>query len=266
MQAVIEQPGTVDEAVARRAARARARSGRDRARDPAVEDAHVGRARRRLPGHVPAADDRGARGRLSGGRALPRRRTSSRISSRVTWRHTPRRATRSTGSAGASRSSSGCPAASARRRFVADLARLELAVTEVFDAPESSAWPADEIAALPAGRLGEGRSPADRRVSAGCLRVSGQRVPPVGQGRRPRSSGRRAQADVRRRVAQALRGLAPRSLEAGPRLPRRAGEGPAVRKGRAAAARGLQGDAGDQLFRWLRDWVAEGMFQGIETA
>ncbi len=33
----------------------------------------------------------------------------------------------------------------------------------------------------------------------------------------------------------------------------------------AAAARGLQGQPGDQLFRWLRDWVAEGMFTGIET-
>jgi hypothetical protein len=26
----------------------------------------------------------------------------------------------------------------------------------------------------------------------------------------------------------------------------------------------MQGNPGDQLFRWLRDWVAEGMFQGVE--
>jgi hypothetical protein len=31
----------------------------------------------------------------------------------------------------------------------------------------------------------------------------------------------------------------------------------------AVTARKLQGSAGDQLFRWLRDWVAEGMFQGV---
>jgi hypothetical protein len=31
----------------------------------------------------------------------------------------------------------------------------------------------------------------------------------------------------------------------------------------AAAARGLQG-GGEEVSRWLRDWVAEGMFQGIE--
>ena len=30
-----------------------------------------------------------------------------------------------------------------------------------------------------------------------------------------------------------------------------------------AAARGLQGNAGDQIFRWLRAWVAEGMFQSV---
>ncbi len=34
----------------------------------------------------------------------------------------------------------------------------------------------------------------------------------------------------------------------------------------AEAARGLQGAAGDQLFRWLRDWVAEGMFTRLERA
>src|SRR5262249_35189585 len=48
--------------------------GKDRGRDPALEDALVGRARRRLPGDVPASDGRGARGRLSRGGALPRLR------------------------------------------------------------------------------------------------------------------------------------------------------------------------------------------------
>ena len=36
-----------------------------------------------------------------------------------------------------------------RKAFVADLARLESLVTEVFDAPESPAWPAEEIARVP---------------------------------------------------------------------------------------------------------------------
>ncbi len=34
----------------------------------------------------------------------------------------------------------------------------------------------------------------------------------------------------------------------------------------AAASRGLQGSPGDQIFRWLRDWVAEGMFTRVELA
>ncbi len=33
----------------------------------------------------------------------------------------------------------------------------------------------------------------------------------------------------------------------------------------AAAAKGLQGDPGQQLFRWLRDWVAEGMFESVDV-
>ena len=35
------------------------------------------------------------------------------------------------------------------RLFAADLARLELLVTEVFDSPESPAWPAEEVARVP---------------------------------------------------------------------------------------------------------------------
>ena len=42
------------------------------------------------------------------------------------------------------------------------------------------------------------------------------------------------------------------------------GSGP-FGKAVASAAKGLQGGAGDQLFRWLRDWVAEGMFEGLEA-
>ncbi len=39
--------------------------------------------------------------------------------------------------------------ASAGRGFLADLARLELLVTEVFDAPKSPAWPAEESGRIP---------------------------------------------------------------------------------------------------------------------
>ena len=45
-----------------------------------------------------------------------------------------------------------------RKGFVADLARLELAVTEVFDAPESAAWPADVRHEDPGGGLAGRRS------------------------------------------------------------------------------------------------------------
>ena len=149
--------------------------------------------------------------------------------------------------------------------FVADLARLELSVTEVFDSPESPAWPADEVAALPheawegavlepigAFRLGAYAYP----VNAYLQSVKEDRHDHPGVGRKP------TYVAVWRKRYEVWR------LE----LPKPAhdflsdlAKGRPFGKAVAAAARGLQGNAGDQLFRWLRDWVAEGMFQGIET-
>ena len=88
-------------------------SRRDRGRHPALEDADLGRTRRRLPGHVPAADGRGARGGLSGRRCTFWAPTVLPISSRATSRRTLPSATRSTGSGPGFPSSCGSPGASA---------------------------------------------------------------------------------------------------------------------------------------------------------
>lgn len=153
-----------------------------------------------------------------------------------------------------------------KKGFVADLARLELSVTEVFDAPESSAWPADEAAALPqdaweravlrpiaAFRLGAFAYP----VNAYLQSVKEDRHDHPDAGRKPthvavwRKRYEVWRLDLSKPAHDFLGALA---------------KGRPFGKAVTAAARGLQGDAGDQLFRWLRDWVAEGMFQGIETA
>ncbi len=150
-----------------------------------------------------------------------------------------------------------------RKAFVADLARLESLVTEVFDAPESPAWPAEEIARVPeAAWPGVVLRPsAALRVAAFAYPVNAylQSVkdddhdhPPTG--RRPtwiavyRKNYEVWRLDLSKPAHDFLAALV---------------KGRPFGKAVATAARGLQGSAGDQLFRWLRDWVAEGLFQGV---
>ncbi len=153
-----------------------------------------------------------------------------------------------------------------KRALVADLARLELSVTEVFDAPESPAWPAAEAAALPqeawetavlrpiaAFRLGAYAYP----VNAYLQSVKDDRHDHPDVGRKPtyvavwRKRYEVWRLELTKPAHDFLAALA---------------KGRPFGRAVAVAVRGLQGNAGDQLFRWLRDWVAEGMFQGIEPA
>lgn len=153
-----------------------------------------------------------------------------------------------------------------RKGFVADLARLELAVTEVFDASESAAWPADAVAQIPeeawpgavlkpiaAFRLGAYGYPVNAYLQS--VKEENHDHPDVG--RKPtfvaiwRKGFEVWRLDLSKPAYEFLGALA---------------EGRPFGKAVAAAARGMQGHPGDQLFRWLRDWVAEGMFQGVETA
>ena len=88
MQAVIEQPGEADGGRDVRGGARRARSGGHRPRHPALEDAHLGRARRRLSGHVSAEDGRSPRERLPG-RGPPSRRRRLRRARHGLCRRTP---------------------------------------------------------------------------------------------------------------------------------------------------------------------------------
>ncbi len=150
-----------------------------------------------------------------------------------------------------------------KKAFVADLARLELLVTEVFDAPESPAWPAEEIGRIPerawpravlhpiaAFRLGAFGHPANAYLQS------------VKEGNHdhPGVSRRRSWTAVWRKSYEVWRlDLSEPAYEFLRALARGRPFGSAV----ASAARRLKGNPGDRLFRWLRDWVAEGMFTGV---
>ena len=151
-----------------------------------------------------------------------------------------------------------------RKGFVADLARLELAVTEVFDAPESDAWPAEAVARIPeeawagavlkpiaAFRLGAYGYPVNAYLQS--VKEENHDHPDVGHKATFAAVWRKGfevwRLDLSKPAYEFLGALA---------------KGRPFGKAVAAAARGMQGNPGDQLFRWLRDWVAEGMFQGID--
>jgi hypothetical protein len=153
-----------------------------------------------------------------------------------------------------------------RKAFVADLARLELAVTEVFDAPESSAWPAAAIAKIPqeawegavlkpiaAFRLGAFAYPVNAYLQS--VKQEDHDHPDVGRKATCVAVWRKRyevwRLDLSKPAHDFLLALV---------------KGRPFGKAVASAAKGLQGGAGEQLFRWLRDWVAEGMFEGVELS
>ena len=153
-----------------------------------------------------------------------------------------------------------------RKAFVSDLARLELAVTEVFDANESPRLSPESAAAVP-----QSAWPTDRLVPIEAFRLLSFRhnvnayLQSVKQGSKDHPEIRRKETwvavwrknyevwrlDLGRPAFELLSALA---------------KGKPFGKAVAASARRLRGNAGEQLFRWLRDWVAEGMFQGVENA
>jgi hypothetical protein len=150
-----------------------------------------------------------------------------------------------------------------RRPFLYDLARLERLVTEAFDAPESAAWPVEEIARVPeeawagavlrpiaALRLGAFSHP----VNAYLQSVKEDRHDHPAVGRRSswvavyRKRYEVWRLDLTRPAYELLRALA---------------QGRPFGRVVADATKRMGGPAGDRLFRWLRDWVAEGMFEGV---
>lgn len=145
-----------------------------------------------------------------------------------------------------------------RPRFVEDLARYELALTQVFDAPETpaltpgdvaavpeEAWPVVRLAPIAAFRLEEFRYPVNRYAEAA-------REKPETPVPRPKKT----------RLAIFRRDYTPMALElskpgfdllgrlaAGMRL------GEAIEASRAPEA---------ALFSWFQEWTGEGLFQRVE--
>jgi hypothetical protein len=151
------------------------------------------------------------------------------------------------------------------RAFAADLARLELLVTEVFDAPESPAWPAEEVARVPhdaweaarlepiaAFRLGAFGYPVNAYLQS--VKEEKHDHPPTARQATWTAVWRKNyevwRLDLSKPQHDFLKALA---------------KGRPFGKAVLDAARGLQGEAGEQLFRWLRDWVAEGMFTKLDV-
>jgi hypothetical protein len=151
-----------------------------------------------------------------------------------------------------------------RKAFVHDLARLELAVTEVFDAPESPRLRPEDVAKIPDDAWATARlEPIDAfRVLAFNHPVNAY-LQSVKQGSVDHPEVRRKQT----RVAVYRKNYEVWRLDLGRpayELLHALAKGRPFGKAVAASARSLQGNAGEQLFRWLRDWVAEGMFQAVE--
>jgi hypothetical protein len=153
-----------------------------------------------------------------------------------------------------------------RRAVLSDLARLERAVTEVFDAPQSPSWPAEEIEKIPpeAWEAAVLQPIAAFRVLAFAYPVNAylQSVKSDDHDH-PALPRRPTWAAVYRKNYEVWR------LDLGRpayRFLSALSSGRPFGKAVTEAARGLQGNAGEQIFRWLRSWVAEGMFQSVSRA
>jgi hypothetical protein len=153
-----------------------------------------------------------------------------------------------------------------RRPFLFDLARLEALVTEVFDAPESPAWPAEQIARIPEEDWGRA---VFRPIDALRLGAFGHPVNAYFQSVKDENHDHPETVRKRTWVAVYRKNYEVWRLELDQpayELLRALVRGRPFATAVAAATRGAQGSPGDRLFRWLRDWVAEGMFTRVELA
>jgi len=153
-----------------------------------------------------------------------------------------------------------------RRGFCHDLARLELAITEAFDAPESSSLTEDQLATIPADSWDRARL---RPVAA--LRLLALRYPvndylqavKNGETGHPTTRrqdswvvvSRRSYAVYRQELSRAAHALLTDLVNGVP-------VGLAV--GRATAARGTLHLPESELFRWFRGWTSAGLFAEVE--
>ncbi len=153
-----------------------------------------------------------------------------------------------------------------RREFCCDLARLELAITEAFDAPETKALDESAIAAVPqdawesarlrpvaALRLLSFRYPVSDYLAS--LRDEEHRHPQLKQRRTWVAIYRRDYGVRRLELARPAHDLLA-DLAAGHTL----GEAIAAALKRPARPR----PEPELLFRWFREWIADGVFHAVE--
>lgn len=154
-----------------------------------------------------------------------------------------------------------------QRAFCQDLARLELAAAQVFDAPEEPALTPEQVAAVPDEAWRRARL-----VPIAGFRLLSFRYPVSAYARsvreddhaHPAARARDSWAVVYRRAYGVVRQDLDRAghallsdIASGKRLGRAVGA--ALRRGR-----GRRPDEAT-LFRWFRDWVGAGMFRAIDV-
>jgi hypothetical protein len=150
-----------------------------------------------------------------------------------------------------------------RRPFLADLARLEMAVTKVFDAPETPPLSAEAIAAVRedewAGAVLEPIAALRALSFAYPVNAYLQSVKDDDHDH-PSTAKKATRVVVWRKNFEVWRlDIAPKPFALLHALLKGQPFGSAV----ARAASGLEGAGAEPIYRWLRDWVAEGMFAGI---
>ncbi len=149
------------------------------------------------------------------------------------------------------------------RRFLAELARVELAVTEVFDAPQEDSLQERQIASVAAedwGRVILRPVPAFRLLA--CSTNAHDYLQAIKEERRPpRPRLRETWLAVSRRDYSVYRlELSRAAYELLSDLAAGTAVGPATL---SALARGRQRPQEQELFRWFRDWVASGIFASM---
>jgi hypothetical protein len=153
-----------------------------------------------------------------------------------------------------------------RRDFCHDLARVERALSQVFDAPETKALSADEIDAVPPDAWENARL-----TPIAAFRLLALRYPASAyldtlddeQHRHPPARRRDSYVAVYRREYSVYRHDLTRMAHD---LLADLAAGQALGKAVAAALKrgGRKRPQPDDLFRWFRQWVAGGVFQRVE--
>jgi hypothetical protein len=154
------------------------------------------------------------------------------------------------------------------RGFCHDLARLELAMTEVFDEAETPALSAEAVAAVPPEKWPEVRL---RPIAA--FRLLALRYPASAYVQSLRGRGHRHPRPLRKDgwLAVYRRNYSVHRLELSRpayRLLSELASGAPLGQAVAAAARrrGRSAPGQTQLYRWFREWMSKGLFQsqGVE--